>query len=178
MQTNAKNNIILFFIRSHSFANTSFFKGINYYYVLAQKQIDRASQADLVSFPQSQGEQLTRIGNEYRWKQHDSLTIRGNKRYRHSQSTGGDPIGTIWGCVGHTLLLCFCLFKTGTIARSIFKLRPRTDRYINLEIKNAEYHQQTFSDPLMILRMVGVPGFEPGASWTRTKRDTKLRHTP
>ena len=26
--------------------------------------------------------------------------------------------------------------------------------------------------------MVGVPGFEPGASWTRTKRDTKLRHVP
>ena len=26
--------------------------------------------------------------------------------------------------------------------------------------------------------MVGVPGFEPGASWTRTKRDTKLRYTP
>ena len=26
--------------------------------------------------------------------------------------------------------------------------------------------------------MVRVPGFEPGASWTRTKRDTKLRHTP
>ena len=26
--------------------------------------------------------------------------------------------------------------------------------------------------------MVGVPGFEPGASWTRTMRDTKLRHTP
>ena len=26
--------------------------------------------------------------------------------------------------------------------------------------------------------MVGVPGFEPGASWTRTKRDTKLRHIP
>ena len=30
----------------------------------------------------------------------------------------------------------------------------------------------------MILRMVGVAGFEPAASWTRTKRDTKLRHTP
>ena len=26
-------------------------------------------------------------------------------------------------------------------------------------------------------RLVGVPGFEPGASWSRTKRDTKLRHT-
>ena len=25
--------------------------------------------------------------------------------------------------------------------------------------------------------MVGVSGFEPEASWTRTKRDTKLRHT-
>ena len=46
------------------------------------------------------------------------------------------------------------------------------------ENKNAEYHQQTFSDPFMILRMVGVAGFEPAASWTRTMRDTKLRHTP
>lgn len=26
--------------------------------------------------------------------------------------------------------------------------------------------------------MVGVSGFEPEASWTRTKRDTKLRHAP
>ena len=26
--------------------------------------------------------------------------------------------------------------------------------------------------------LVGVSGFEPEASWTRTKRDTKLRHTP
>ena len=26
--------------------------------------------------------------------------------------------------------------------------------------------------------MVGVSGFEPEVSWTRTKRDTKLRHTP
>ena len=51
-----------------------------------QEQIDRANQADLVSFLQSQGEQLTRAGNEYRWKRHDSLTIRGNKWYRHSQS--------------------------------------------------------------------------------------------
>ena len=53
-----------------------------------QEQIDRANQADLVSFLQSQGEQLTRAGNEYRWKRHDSLTVRGNKWYRHSQSKG------------------------------------------------------------------------------------------
>ena len=56
-----------------------------------QEQIDRANQADLVSFLQSQGEQLTRAGNEYRWKRHDSLTVRGNKWYRHSQSKGGAP---------------------------------------------------------------------------------------
>ena len=53
-----------------------------------QEQIDRANQADIVSFLQSQGEQLTRAGNEYRWKRHDSLTVRGNKWYRHSQSKG------------------------------------------------------------------------------------------
>ena len=57
-----------------------------------QEQIDRANQADLVSFLQGQGEQLTRAGQEYRWKRHDSLTIRGNKWYRHSQSKGGAPI--------------------------------------------------------------------------------------
>ena len=28
------------------------------------------------------------------------------------------------------------------------------------------------------VNLVGVAGFEPAASWTRTKRDTKLRHTP
>ena len=30
----------------------------------------------------------------------------------------------------------------------------------------------------VLLFLVGVAGFEPTASWTRTKRDTKLRHTP
>ena len=35
-----------------------------------------------------------------------------------------------------------------------------------------------YSDPIRTLCMVGVSGFEPEASWTRTKRDTKLRHTP
>ena len=57
-----------------------------------QEQIDRANQADLVSFLQSQGEPLERAGQEYRWKRHDSLTVRGNKWYRHSQSKGGGPV--------------------------------------------------------------------------------------
>lgn len=35
-------------------------------------------------------------------------------------ATGGDPIGAIWGCIGYTVLLCFILMKTGTIAKSVF----------------------------------------------------------
>ena len=57
-----------------------------------QEQIGRANQADLVLFLQSQGEPLERAGQEYRWKRHDSLTVRGNKWYRHSQSKGGGPV--------------------------------------------------------------------------------------
>ena len=34
------------------------------------------------------------------------------------------------------------------------------------------------AQPGSLLLLVGVSGFEPEASWTRTKRDTKLRHTP
>ncbi len=37
-----------------------------------------------------------------------------------SIATSGDPIGAIWGCVGYTVLLAFMLFKTGSMAKSIF----------------------------------------------------------
>ena len=40
------------------------------------------------------------------------------------------------------------------------------------------YLQNKMGKSLKDLPMVGVSGFEPEASWTRTKRDTKLRHTP
>ena len=33
--------------------------------------------------------------------------------------TGGDPIGAVWAAVGYTVLLCFTLFKTGSLANSI-----------------------------------------------------------
>ncbi len=35
-------------------------------------------------------------------------------------AVSGDPIGAIWGTLGYTILLCFMLFKTGSIAKSIF----------------------------------------------------------
>jgi len=37
-----------------------------------------------------------------------------------SIATSGDPIGAIWGAIGYTVLLCFTLFKTGAVAKSIF----------------------------------------------------------
>ncbi len=35
-------------------------------------------------------------------------------------SFSSDVIGTLWGIVGYTILLCFTLFKTGSLAKSIF----------------------------------------------------------
>lgn len=37
-----------------------------------------------------------------------------------SIAIGGDPIGAIWTCIGYTVLLCFTLFKTGSLSKSIF----------------------------------------------------------
>lgn len=57
-----------------------------------QEQIDRANQVNLEQFLRSQGEELVKSGREYRWKNHDSLTIKGNKWFRHSQNKGGYPV--------------------------------------------------------------------------------------
>ncbi|WP_317854398.1 VirB6/TrbL-like conjugal transfer protein, CD1112 family [Chakrabartyella piscis] len=37
-----------------------------------------------------------------------------------SIATDGDPIGAIWTCIMYTVLLCFTLFKTGTMSKQIF----------------------------------------------------------
>ncbi len=57
-----------------------------------QVQIDKANAVDLEKFLRAQGETLVRSGKEYRWKAHDSLTVCGNKWFRHSQSKGGFPV--------------------------------------------------------------------------------------
>ena len=57
-----------------------------------QAQIDHANAANLEDFLRAQGETLVRSGKEYRWKAHDSLTVCGNKWFRHSQSKGGLPV--------------------------------------------------------------------------------------
>ena len=57
-----------------------------------EEQIIRANQTDLVSFLNAQGEQLMKSGKEYRWKKHDSVTVSGNRWYRHSLGRGGYPV--------------------------------------------------------------------------------------
>jgi len=57
-----------------------------------QAQIDKANAVDLEKFLRAQDETLVRSGKEYRWKAHDSLTVCGNKWFRHSQSKGGLPV--------------------------------------------------------------------------------------
>ena len=46
-----------------------------------------------------------------------------------SISLSGDNIsGAIWGCMGYTVLLCFTLFKTGSLAKSLFGRIEATSR--------------------------------------------------
>jgi len=37
-----------------------------------------------------------------------------------SIAISGDPIGSVWSCMGYTVLLAFTLFKTSAIAKSVF----------------------------------------------------------
>lgn len=36
-----------------------------------------------------------------------------------SIAVSGDPIGAIWSTIGYTVLLCFSMFKTGSLAKSV-----------------------------------------------------------
>lgn len=59
------------------------------YVHFTDEQKQRANSVDLVDFLRRQGEQLIRSGREWRWKRHDSVTIRGNRWFRHSARQGG-----------------------------------------------------------------------------------------
>lgn len=62
------------------------------YVHFTDKQKRRANSVDLVDFLRAQGEEVTRSGHEYRWKRHDSVTIRGSRWFRHSTEEGGHAI--------------------------------------------------------------------------------------
>ena len=36
---------------------------------------------------------------------------------------GGDIGTALWTCIGYTVLLCFTLFKTSSVAKSVFNAR-------------------------------------------------------
>ncbi len=57
-----------------------------------QAQIDRAKRRQSGRFSPGAGRNAGAQRKEYRWKAHDSLTVCGNKWFRHSQSKGGLPV--------------------------------------------------------------------------------------
>ena len=62
---------------------------------------------------------------------------------------------------------------------AILHLRFGTEKNRRLGSKKARYNRAFRGRHLFCLHiMVGVTGFEPAASWSRTKRSTKLSHTP
>ena len=95
-----------------------------------QEQIDRANAVSLEDFLRSQGETLIRSGHEFRWKQHDSLTIRENKWFRHSQSKGGFPVDFVMEFYGKSFpeAVAMLLGDTGYLPEKDepqFRLPPR-----------------------------------------------------
>jgi hypothetical protein len=62
------------------------------YIHFTDEQKERANSVDLVDFLRRQGEQLVRSGREWRWKRHDSVTVRGCQWFRHSRKEGGRAI--------------------------------------------------------------------------------------
>ena len=123
-----------------------------------QEQIDRANQADLVSFLQSQGEQLTRAGNEYRWKRHDSLTIRGNKWYRHSQSKGGGPVDFVMEFFGKSFTEAVELL-TGEKGAAP---RPSPTSGYHPGTPTTEQRGTTSQPPATLMKMCRAFSFPPG----------------
>lgn len=96
-----------------------------------QEQIDRANAVSLEDFLRSQGETLIRSGHEFRWKQHDSLTVRENKWFRHSQSKGGFPVDFVMEFYGKSFpeAVAMLLGDTGYVPESgepQFRLPPRS----------------------------------------------------
>ncbi|MBR5874107.1 MAG: AAA family ATPase [Oscillospiraceae bacterium] len=114
-----------------------------------QEQIDRANQVNLEQFLRSQGEKLIKSGHEYRWERYDSLTVKENKWFRHSQNKGGYPIDFVMEFFDKTFPEAVqmligeeaveCLAESSP--RAEFKLPPRCEsnegilKYLTVERK-------------------------------------------
>ena len=98
-----------------------------------QEQIDKANQTDLAAFLRTQGEELFSAGREYRWKRHDSLTVRENKWYRHSQSKGGGPVDFVMEFFGKSFTEAVALL----IGDSSYS-PPKTEPQFRLPPRNGD----------------------------------------
>jgi len=68
----------------------------------SEEQIASANNVDLVRFLTAQGERFKKSGREYRWTTHDSVTIKDNQWFRHSQGKGGGTIDFLMEFYGKT----------------------------------------------------------------------------
>ena len=69
-----------------------------------KEQIAEADSVDLVSYLESRGYDMQRRGNQYILKEHDSLYIKGNQWYWHSQHKGGKTIAFLTDYEGMSFL--------------------------------------------------------------------------
>lgn len=58
----------------------------------SEEQIAVVNQTNLAEYLRYCGEALEKSGREWRWMRYDSLTVRGNQWFRHSEQKGGYPI--------------------------------------------------------------------------------------
>ncbi len=61
-----------------------------------QAQIDRANAVSLEDFLRTQGETLIKSGREYRWKEHDSLTVRETNGFATARARAAIPLILSW----------------------------------------------------------------------------------
>lgn len=72
------------------------------YVHFTEEQKRKANAVDLVDFLRRQQEPLKKSGGEWRWLRHDSITVRGNRWYRHSKREGGYTIDFLQEFYGMT----------------------------------------------------------------------------
>ena len=92
-----------------------------------QEQIDKANQVNLEQFLRSQGEKLIKSGHEYRWERYDSLTVKGNKWFRHSQSKGGYPIDFVMEFFNKTFLEAMHMLIGEEAIECAIEMSPRAE---------------------------------------------------
>ena len=100
-----------------------------------QAQIDKANAVDLEKFLRAQGETLVRSGKEYRWKAHDSLTVYGNKWFRHSQSKGGLPVDFVMEFYGKSFPEAVQML-TGELSEAQPEVDPAPSLAFRLPLRN------------------------------------------